>query len=79
MNSPVDAQLEHALLVVLIQSVVIVGAARVFGVIFRRLGQPQVCGEIAAGLILGPRSSAVFFPACSSRCFSPPPDSSSAS
>ena len=54
MNSPVNAQVEHVLLIVIIQLIAIVAAARVFGEIFRYLGQPQVCGEIAAGLILGP-------------------------
>ena len=46
---------ESALLTVLIQLVVIIGASRLFGAIFRNLGQPQVCGEIAAGLLLGLR------------------------
>jgi len=38
----------------LIQLIVIIAAARFAGIVFRKLGQPQVCGEVAAGLILGP-------------------------
>lgn len=41
---------------------VILLAARVFGWIFRRLGQPPVVGEIAAGIILGPSFLGRFFP-----------------
>lgn len=52
--SPVSANVEALLLSVLIQLIVIIGAARFFGVLFSKIGQPQVCGEIAAGLILGP-------------------------
>src|SRR5580704_2819286 len=33
---------------------VIVVAARLFGVLARRLGQPAVTGEILAGILLGP-------------------------
>src|SRR5262249_49556297 len=45
---------EHLLLPVLIQLVVIIAAARAFGALARRIGQPGVVGEIAAGLLLGP-------------------------
>jgi Kef-type K+ transport system membrane component KefB len=54
MHSPVDASVEALLLQVLMQLILIIAAARVAGVVFRKLGQPQVCGEVAAGLILGP-------------------------
>lgn len=62
---------ENVLLVVLLQLAVIIGAARVFGLLFRRFGQPQVCGEIAAGLILGPSLFGRFFPEISTKIFSP--------
>ena len=62
MNSPVNAQIEHLLLIVILQLAIIIAAARLFGVIFRYLGQPQVCGEIAAGIILGPSLFGRFFP-----------------
>jgi Kef-type K+ transport system membrane component KefB len=45
---------ETVLLKVLVQLIVIIAAARVFGALFVRIGQPQVCGEVAAGLVLGP-------------------------
>jgi Kef-type K+ transport system membrane component KefB len=54
MGGPADASVETLLLRVLIQVIIIIAAARIFGGLFRRLGQPQVCGEVAAGLILGP-------------------------
>jgi len=40
--------------VLLLQILIIVVAARVFGVLARRLGQPSVIGEMAAGIALGP-------------------------
>ncbi|HEY1190619.1 MAG TPA: cation:proton antiporter [Gemmata sp.] len=45
---------EHLLLPVLVQLVVIIAAARAFGALARRLGQPAVVGEILVGLLLGP-------------------------
>jgi Kef-type K+ transport system membrane component KefB len=45
---------ESLLLPVLIQLIVILLAARFFAVLFHRIGQPAVVGEIAAGLVLGP-------------------------
>lgn len=38
----------------LLQLIVIITLARLFGVLFRRLGQPAVIGEIVAGIVLGP-------------------------
>jgi Kef-type K+ transport system membrane component KefB len=45
---------ERLLLPVLIQLAVIIAAARLFGALARRVGQPAVVGEIVAGLLLGP-------------------------
>jgi Kef-type K+ transport system membrane component KefB len=67
--SPVSAHIENILLIVLIQLAIIIAAARLSGLLFRRLGQPQVCGEIAAGLILGPSVFGRFFPEISARVF----------
>ncbi|HKV94709.1 MAG TPA: cation:proton antiporter [Candidatus Angelobacter sp.] len=39
---------------IIIQLILILLAARLVGSLFRRMGQPQVCGEIAAGMLLGP-------------------------
>lgn len=46
--------LEAHLLMVLFQLIVIIGVARGVGMLFRRMGQPAVVGEILAGMILGP-------------------------
>ncbi len=45
---------EQILLPVLVQLAIILVAARLFGILARRLGQPRVVGEIVAGLLLGP-------------------------
>jgi Kef-type K+ transport system membrane component KefB len=47
---PVD----DLLLPVIIQLAVIIAVARLFALLFRRIGQPSVVGEIVAGLVLGP-------------------------
>ena len=62
---------ESILLIVIVQLIVIIAASRLFGALFRRLGQPQVCGEIAAGLILGPSFFGGLFPALFHRVFDP--------
>ncbi len=53
-ESLIKLDVEQLLLPVLIQLVVIIAAARTFGALARRLGQPSVVGEIVAGLLLGP-------------------------
>jgi Kef-type K+ transport system membrane component KefB len=64
-------KLEELLLGVIVQLGVIIAAARFFGSIFRRMGQPQVCGEIAAGLVLGPSLFGSLFPSVSAYVFAP--------
>ena len=63
--------LEDLLLIVMIQVAVIMVTARIFGTTFRRIGQPIVCGEIAAGLILGPSFFGGFFPGLFNQVFDP--------
>ncbi len=46
--------LENTLLLLTVEIAVIIAASRLLGIGFRRLGQPQVIGEIVAGLLLGP-------------------------
>jgi Kef-type K+ transport system membrane component KefB len=46
--------LEAHLVMVLLELIVIIGVARGVGVLFKRMGQPMVVGEILAGMILGP-------------------------
>jgi Kef-type K+ transport system membrane component KefB len=48
------ADLDRLLLLLTVQIGIIIGLARVLGALMRRLRQPQVIGEIVAGLLLGP-------------------------
>jgi Kef-type K+ transport system membrane component KefB len=54
---------------VLVELMVIVAFARLGGMAFRAMGQPVVCGEIAAGLILGPTVLGGIFPDVSAELF----------
>src|SRR5687768_6973446 len=45
--------LRSSLSILLLQLVVIIIAARIFGSLFRYIGQPRVMGEIIAGIVLG--------------------------
>src|SRR5216684_3002468 len=68
-TSPVGTRVEEILLKVIVQIVVIMAAARIFATVFRWVGQPTVCGEIAAGLILGPSLFGGLFPHLFERVF----------
>ncbi len=69
--SPTGGHLENVLLIVILQLIVIIAAARFFGGLFRKIGQPLVCGEIAAGLILGPSFFGGMFPTLFHTIFNP--------
>jgi Kef-type K+ transport system membrane component KefB len=56
-------------LTLLLQIATILIVARACGMIFRRFGQPQVVGEMAAGIILGPSVLGNFLPAVSNYIF----------
>lgn len=60
---------EATLLLVLIQLCVIIVVARVFAMLFSKIGQPAVVGEIIAGLILGPSVFGHFYPEAFHRIF----------
>ena len=60
---------ELLLVSVLVQLIIMVGAARAMNVLFQRLGQPGVVGEIVAGLMLGPSLLGHFFPAAMTQLF----------
>lgn len=48
--------------ILLLQIIVIIAFARLFGFLFKKIGQPAVIGEIVAGIILGPSIMGLFFP-----------------
>ena len=54
--------LQHPLALLLFQIITIVLVARIFGWIFRKIGQPSVIGEIIAGIALGPSLFGLYFP-----------------
>jgi len=64
-------QTEAVLLRVILQLAVIIAAARLAGVLSRRLGHPMVVGEIIAGLVLGPSLLGHFLPEFSCALFPP--------
>jgi Kef-type K+ transport system membrane component KefB len=54
--------LSEPLAVLLLQIIVILACARLFGFLFKKIGQPAVIGEIVAGIILGPSIVGLLFP-----------------
>lgn len=54
--------LHHPLAILLAQIVTIILVARLFGWVFRKIGQPSVIGEIIAGIVLGPSLLGLYFP-----------------
>jgi Kef-type K+ transport system membrane component KefB len=65
------ASVEAVLLPILVQLAIVILAARMFALLFRRLGQPAVVGEIAAGIILGPSLFGWLFPGAFQAVFHP--------
>jgi Kef-type K+ transport system membrane component KefB len=57
--------------VLLLQIIVIIVVARLFGAIVRRLGQPPVMGEMVAGIAMGPSVLGFLWPQASSFLFPP--------
>ena len=61
--------LQHPLSILLAQIITIILAARIFGWICKKIGQPTVIGEIIAGIVLGPSLIGLFFPEFSNALF----------
>ncbi|WP_395053047.1 cation:proton antiporter [Flavobacterium sp.] len=61
--------LKHPLAILLLQIITIIIVARLFGWIFRKIGQPSVIGEIIAGIFLGPSLVGMYFPEYSAMLF----------
>jgi Kef-type K+ transport system membrane component KefB len=55
----------------LLQVVVILAASRLIGWVFQRMHQPQVVGEMFAGILLGPSLLGAALPAVSAALFPP--------
>lgn len=54
--------LTEPLAILLLQIIVIISCARLFGFLFKKIGQPAVIGEIVAGIVLGPSIIGAYFP-----------------
>ncbi|RVT78345.1 cation/H(+) antiporter [Flavobacterium sufflavum] len=61
--------LQHPLAILLAQIVTIILVARLFGWLFRKIGQPSVIGEMIAGIVLGPSLVGMYFPEFSAALF----------
>lgn len=61
--------LTHPLAILLAQIITIILVARFFGWVCKKIGQPTVVGEIAAGIILGPSLVGMYFPDFSATLF----------
>ena len=55
----------------LLACAVVIALSRVVGLLFRRIGQPQVMGEIVAGIILGPSVLGALWPWGQHQLFAP--------
>jgi Kef-type K+ transport system membrane component KefB len=55
--------------ILLLQLIVIIVVAKLFGAIFRRIGQPPVMGEMVAGIVLGPSVLGWVWPAAAAFLF----------
>lgn len=51
--------------------VIVIAVARFFGLIFRKMGQPSVMGEVLGGILLGPSVLGFFFPSFTTAVFHP--------
>ncbi len=66
-----DQNITHPLAILLLQIIIIVACARIFGFLFKKIGQPGVIGEIVAGIFLGPSILKLISPAISGFLFPP--------
>lgn len=67
--SSLTHNLKHPLAILLAQIASIILVARLFGIFFRKIGQPSVIGEIIAGIVLGPSLLGKYFPEFSAGLF----------
>lgn len=67
--STLSQNFTQPLALLLVQIITIIIAARLLGWICKKIGQPSVIGEIAAGIILGPSFVGMYFPELSAALF----------
>ena len=58
----VTSTIENEVLLLLVQIALILGLSRLMGMLFARMRQPQVVGEMVAGIMLGPSIFGALFP-----------------
>jgi Kef-type K+ transport system membrane component KefB/nucleotide-binding universal stress UspA family protein len=63
------SNLHHPLAILVLQIITIIFAARIFGILFVKIGQPMVIGEIVAGIVLGPSLIGTLYPGFSNFLF----------
>lgn len=68
-TSSLVTNIQSPIALLLLQIVVILMTARLFGWLFQQIGQPSVMGEIIAGIVLGPSLIGKFFPEFSAVLF----------
>lgn len=61
--------IKHPLAILLAQIITILIISKIFGWIFKKIGQPTVIGEIIAGIVLGPSLIGYYFPEYSMALF----------
>jgi Kef-type K+ transport system membrane component KefB len=71
LTSGLKENFRNPLSVLLLQIIVIIIVAGLFGLLFRRLGQPPVMGEMVAGIVMGPSVLGYFSPAAMAFIFPP--------
>jgi len=67
--SDFNLNIRQPLSILLLQIISIIIVAKIFGYLFRRIGQPTVIGEIIAGIILGPSILGAIYPPLSQFLF----------
>lgn len=67
----VGGNVRSSVALLLLQMLAILLVARIFGYLFKKIGQPSVIGEILAGIVLGPSIFGYFFPEAFHFLFSP--------
>lgn len=65
----IKSNLAYPFGILLLQIITIIIVARFFGLLFRKIGQPSVIGEIVAGIALGPSLLGMYFPEISAFIF----------